>query len=916
MEIVKLLRIPGQDSKPSAVLINDQGEEYPVFLESLTNTVYFNVLLESGYKFIGFPYQFKKDGMLLSDLPVEDYNPTDEEMEAMYNSIGAPMAYDELKAHISDEEVVGIETPPTHYTITTREDFIEYLDTIKDTYLVDDFMPINYFVAPAARFTSEEFLAEKNNKYVQTMNQRRQMSYPKFMKLFNWLKQFGLNDNASEMDVLDAYFAWGMDGISVPIISKRREQRPQALTGNPNAPVASYRWTQGFIDSNGNLLTPDNLSGIRWELPSQSPSYVQDVTQSLGVGDTVVQAFRCKIPTDVSVMEGSNYTLTYNADCAVIFLRVCTSISVESLVNAGTIPLRLAIPKNRQEFIDHCYMEALAKMLYKKRRCKVAVSSYKALTVCGANPYTALDYVATYDGAYRSSYTGKETEDMIRLDTDDIRTYLNGGTVDEPVKDYLDGIIYGTVNIDKLAIAKNSEASVNTTSVYNEIYALHYVFNIPLSEIYKKFEAITENDNFIVFEAKGLKHTMQVSQLKYSLNGYLSDIQNYDLTNAEKCTAFTYIVNVAREVGSEDYHRHVGIEFYMVLKRGRVNDLLDKLIQMYESAIDFNVSNAQEQAQLRKLKHMFALSRYFEAALNGTITMPDKLGGKVTQLTFDEQSTYAANLQKKIENLTAFCSYTVQSTSASTLSFNLYCTNAYVTPEYIVPRKGYKIHEASFLALWNDYSYSNPAVYAQLVGVGAIPQRFRSWSTRYEAEQFITRNIYEASSDDTLTKYAQKSVKEQNDWPKNLEFTCVEHPIEYLFPGVEHAERPEIQIAPREGMPVVRIGGNREIEYEDMKFVIYPDTEEEEEDQYIRQFTGFSAEAFEICPDILSKIPAGNNCDLMVEANSESIYVTAQERYINFRQITEILNDYDIVHVYDRTYLFRSLDGKLWEVRI
>lgn len=916
MEIVKLLRIPGQDTKPTAVLLNDQGEEYPVFLETLTNTVYFALLMESGYIFTGFPYQFKKDGKSLTDLPVEDYTPTDEEMEGMYNNIGAPMSYDELKSHISEDEIAGIPMPPTHYTIHTREEFIEYLNTIKDVSLVDDFMPINYFVAPAARFTSEEFLSDKFSAYISAMNARRTMSYPKFMKLFNWLKQFGLNDNATEMDVLDAYFAWGMDGLSTPIIAKRREQRPQALTGNPNAPVASYRWTQGFIDSNGNLLTPESLSGVRWELPASSPSYASEVAQSLGVGDTVVQAFRCKVPTDVSVMEGSNYNLYYNADCAVILMRLCTSIGVESLVTAGTIPLRLALPRNKQEFIDHCYMEALAKFLYEKRRCKVAVSSYKALTVCGANPYTALDYIATYDGAYMSSFTGKETADTIRLDSEDIKTYLNGGTVDEPVKDYLDGILNGTINIDKLAIAKRSEAQVNITSVYNEIYALHYVFEISLSEIYRRFSEITENDQVLVFEAKGLKHTMQVSPMRFSLNGYLTDIQNYDLTNAERCTAFTYVLNVAREVGNEGYNRHVGIEFYMVLRRGRVNELIEKLVRMYDEAIDFSVANAKEAAQLRKLKYMFALSRYFEAALKGTITMPEKAGGKVTALTFEEQQQYAAGLQKKIENLTAFCSYTVQGTTESTLSFNLYCTNAYVTPEYVVPRKGYKIHEASFLALWNDYSYSNPQVHAQLIGVGAIQQRFRAWSVRYEAEQFITRNIMDTIGEDTLTYYSMKAAKEQNDWPRDIEFTCVEHPVEYLFPGIERPELPETKIAPRDGAPTIRIGGNRELEYEDMKFVVYPDVEEEESDQYIRPFTGFDAEAFDICPDILSKIPAGDNCDLMVEANSGNIYIQAQERYIHFTQITEILKDFDIVHVYNRTYLFRSLDGKLWEVRI
>ena len=72
MEIKKRLRINGAVDV-NAVLINDEGEEYPVFLESLHNTVMFPALLDSGYVFTALPYGFVKDGVSMEQLPVEDY---------------------------------------------------------------------------------------------------------------------------------------------------------------------------------------------------------------------------------------------------------------------------------------------------------------------------------------------------------------------------------------------------------------------------------------------------------------------------------------------------------------------------------------------------------------------------------------------------------------------------------------------------------------------------------------------------------------------------------------------------------------------------------------------------------------------------------------------------------------------------
>ena len=48
MLLKKRLIVDG-GAEPTAVLINDEGEEYPVFLESLHNTVILPELMKSGY---------------------------------------------------------------------------------------------------------------------------------------------------------------------------------------------------------------------------------------------------------------------------------------------------------------------------------------------------------------------------------------------------------------------------------------------------------------------------------------------------------------------------------------------------------------------------------------------------------------------------------------------------------------------------------------------------------------------------------------------------------------------------------------------------------------------------------------------------------------------------------------------------
>lgn len=924
MEIIKRLIMSGSN-EVNAVLISDEGEEYPIFLESLHNTIMFPALIESGYKLAGLPYDFVKDGRAMSDLPVEKYTCDDVTLEMMYNSIGVKLPYEEIKAKIDVSVVKGLPLPPTNYTIFTRDELLKYLEATELTDDVEDFRPLNYFVAPEARFSIKEYRSSSNLHYVRLITRRREMSLQKFDKLLAWLQQFGLNPNPSVMDVLDAYFAWGMDGLDFTIVNKRRESRAMKLRANTKVPTPAVRRTVGFVDGLGNLLTPLNERDVVWKLPSSDPDYVRNITQGLQPNETIVMEFKSSATQEVTVLEGIDYNIQYSQDTVLMQLQTYTSIQVKSPVEVGEfVDTQLVLPSNRERLYEHCTIVALARMLYIMRKPKVKVSSYDALKVAGCNPKAIFNYITTKFGMDKDS-AGLQTGDEAPVIFDfHIDKYLEGEQLADDQMDFLNDIVNGVFNIDNIASGKKIEDTVSTESVYCELYALHNVMGISLEEIYKKFAEIKPEDKAIVFTDGELIHKVDVSQMKFSLNGYKLDVNSYDAQASKVCNFFTYVTAIAREVGDEKCRRHVGAEFFMVNKtKAAVKEILLKIERLYEEKVHSTIANVAEQTDAMKLIHVFSLSRFFEIVMKGTITYPKFLGQSVERVSEEMRADCRKHVERKIENITAYCSLTVNTSSAQALSFSAYCVNAFITPEYVIPRGNTTIPEVPFYALWTDWASVNPGIYAQLVATGVLPSGFTSWEARYSAEQLVQRDLLDMDSDDSLLTYYNKATDYVNNFPNDEVFESAPHPCEYMFPGLYMKDEDDgmngvrkLLPTPREGAPVIRIGLKRDITIADYKDKLFPVAKVKESDVYIKPYTGFSAESFILVNDVLSKLPTRNS-DLTVMAKTGSVYVMETGEVMDFTRILSLdKNKYDIVHVCNRTYLFKSVDGKLWEVRI
>ncbi len=921
MDIKKRLKTPYSD-EVDAVLLNDEGEEYPVFLESLHNTIIFPMLIESGYVLEELPYGFIRDGVSMKDLPVEKFKPAEDVEERMYNSIGAKVPMEEINKHVH-ATVSKFPIPRTNYTIFTREDFLSYLKATKVAQTEDDFMPLNYFVAPEARFTIQEWSDPVNLEYVHLIDERRKMSLSKFTNLIKALRQINLPATYTAMDVIDSYFSWGMDGLRFDILNRRRESRAFRLVPNRTVNAPMINKTFGFVDGSRNVFVPNHLRNIQWRLANKDPKFLDTITAGLRPNDVVLVGFTAGAKQDVTTLEGENFNIRYSCDTVIMQLQTYPTILVQSPVSTHEyLDLELALPNNKEALYEHCTMEALSRMVYDYRKPVVRVSSYDALTVAGCNPRTVLDYIITKYDMSKEIKAGTEDAAPQILDYD-IDTYLKDAKdLQDDVRSFLDDVVDGVFNIDNIEKGKQVEASVNTSSVYQEIFALHYVLGISFQEMYDKFRSITPEIKEIVFDNGTHNYRMDVTPLNYSLNGYKRDLTSYDLQNSRDCTFFTFVTLIAREVGDERARRHVGIEFYLVNKKyAPVKAVLQDLENKYSNRVSTMIPDVTAQAKQMRLVHMFSLSRYFEIVFKGTVTWPKVIGGEVETIPAETVNTCRRYLERKIENITAYCAFTAQTATSRSLTFNAYCTNAYITPEYVIPRSEAPIREIPFFTAWFDWQTQQPGIWQALVQANVIKPDFVPWERRYISEQFVQREMLQLDAADSLIYYYNHANEELKSYPADKDFISVTHPVEYMFPGLQDELDRMNSMAtlpvPRQGDPVIRLGVTHDIKKSDYSDKLLPSEPVVKADTYIRPFQGFDAMTVMTVDNVLDKMPTQVNDSLTVMELSDSVYVPDIGEVIHYTRITELDKEkYGIRHICDRNYLFRATDGKVWEVRV
>ena len=213
-------------------LIGDSAFPMPLPTRALYTSLYMRDLIDAGYKFYDYAGKIcDANGSFIVDLPPVDLSTIeDDEWQAGMGFAADALTDAEASRYYSfDSNVESVQFKEGNYEIHTRDELIRYLDSVKAEYkefgYVLDNRPLNYFVAPEARFTIDEIVAGGLvATYIEAINTRRTFrNYIAYENLLQFLKEQGVlhSDNPTHGEVLQAYYAWGPEGINAQCVSSK-----------------------------------------------------------------------------------------------------------------------------------------------------------------------------------------------------------------------------------------------------------------------------------------------------------------------------------------------------------------------------------------------------------------------------------------------------------------------------------------------------------------------------------------------------------------------------------------------------------------------------------------------------------------------------------------------------------------------
>lgn len=942
-----LYRLCVDSSDVNSVMLKDGEVQYPVFMGCLHLDNVFKSLLSSGYKFCGLPYDFRKDGRSILDLPVQPYNPTEDEMQDMFDMNSMPtMGQDELRKYLSQEDVKYVAEPEAEYTINTRQEFIEYLNTYKTMRNRLDVRPINYFVHPSARFTVDEWKSGEFDEYFRTMEVRRNMSWDAFQYLRNWLTIHGMDPMADATGIVKAYCAWGIDGLNTKFINKQQQsmliQEDYILTDSVDPDAYDiHRYDFALIDRYGAIFPPEDVvAGFGgWKVAVKhglQSSYVKDLLSKLREGQYGVVPIKTKASEEVLFFNGLKDTIRvtpYEIKCGTA--RVANLVVHMPDVVGKTIPQQYWSAKYNERIMEMSNLYAVAYDILGQTKITADVSTFQALELVGCDIRGCIQYVLD------KTQPDPTDEDAVAEypTAEELNLFLERGYETEGLSsvaqlrfDTIEDIVTGAINTDAIGSGIKLDAMVDVDTIYKYLYCAHFCkTKVSVNDIYKLTRNVREHAVEVPFSLDTGKRNAQVLQLKSDvftidvpcteqkgkIKGFYADLDKYTDSQANQCCGFLKVVRVAKEFGTRD--RHVAFEALTVnlLRDGKVAARnLDALIEIYGNIIDH--APVQYRSVHHELKRRICMGLYFSVAEEGVLRVPASLSTEPYPVPQDLVNSIRSTIKPKITSTALYCSKMYADGC-----FTHYCVNADITPYHVYPKETFRIPAAPLPGLWYDWnSMGAPAIRQKLIDAGIISMTFVPWTNRYLSEMYFSPLGYIKEAN--LAIYMNYCNDYRAKTKLNEEFLGAPHIEELLYPGVHDSQcriEHETPLRKEGELPPLVVSNGEILTYEKYGDRTALKTRSvNDNDSAVRPFSGFKAEDFDMLGDVSKvKLPM-NNGDHYFVVNNDAENPTFEAdgtTYNSISYLSQFVNkDFPIVNIWGRKYLFCDLFGTMWEAVI
>lgn len=611
-----------------AVELLDGTESYPVFLESLGNTIILPELLNSGWALVGLPLDLRKNGVSLMSYPRHPFTPTPEQEQEMYDLMGEELSMAERTKMVTvASSNAASMREASFYLINTREEFISYLRGIRlDGLRDDDYAPLNCFVAPSARFSLNEFVDPANAEFRDIINSRRRYNPSRFNSL---LKFLNVSDSGWDpFQLAKAYFQWGLDGVSATLSEPTSMPLYERYGGKGDPSIKRITERHYVVaKADGTVLTP----GIDPTLLREQ-SAIQMFSEDRG--EPRRMTFSESESNQLNTLSGPDQgavliRYSYSKQDALIYkvldpdsrVRRITltqeSIVLDTtpmslfMVNDGNSAVAMSDLANPERARLNSYLKALARDFHDKRKTQFEATTCQGLLEAGCSPLSALNHARFFFGwNVPGSITDENDVPIPANDPASVITwpelmaFVKGdmSSVPELHQDLLKDFIYGSLNYTDLQQAISVENNDNVDRTYRTLWAAHFCLNIPLAEL----EATVSDWTSGPLVLKGERATLTIPDIKLNsagvaYNKFISDLRN---EQAKDPQAYLW-VDTALEALGDDKSRHIGALVSYMPRTNAVTAAIDWIRMRYidmvlDAAAPFktNLNDALRYSQL------------------------------------------------------------------------------------------------------------------------------------------------------------------------------------------------------------------------------------------------------------------------------------------------------------------------------
>lgn len=879
--------------------IEDSGEVYWITEKMLHSKVVLDELIKSGCKIVGYPYHILQNGENISNLATADIDEQSMEEALMMESSAEFYTQEEVMSKLSKDAHVS--DVPHDYQINTKEEFVDFLrtETISDLPY-----PLNYIVAPEARFDVKEILpGEKYEEFFNKLFEKLTMRYGTFIKLKEFLTLNGLKPDCTVKELIMKYFEWGVDGINFDTSSRSFEKiynnhyvpflASNESTFNIRRIALINRDNTVFTEAAGvwkPMQSLEYISNLKSELKSPEEWAPIEVRQLIEVDEVVYQG----IPYPVKVSEYGMLLGNFMFSG----LRVLTDDSTKT-----QIPVEILLDDEKVK--EYTILCSASKELLRKTKVYTDASTFKVCKSVGMDDAAAVSYIYETLG---------DPNEYVDLDT--IAAYYEDQEDENIPQDVIQRINNaedGTLNVDYIDIVTKNEATQSANNILLALRAVRDRLHVSIDEIMERVNAYTSSDGDMLFTAEGKTVRVSLPRLDGTIDAFEADRFMMLSEMAKDAIYVYYVTNVGteyvnkRKVLGGDYH--VAASGYYI-NRIKHESTYENLINTLFEMVRVKITDKATLDQLEECKYAILASAIFKAYLKQDLYI------KEIDLHLPLTPAISSSIYNMVEPFAASTAALASRAYYLGHFFN-YCTNAVVTPTKVyvkngedpIPRMHVKCYWSS--NLWNN-GEAWRSKYNELKDQGYFQLGFRWMGSSIDTTE-MTPAFYSYS----ILNYMEEAEVSYMDTPEDKVFVRAPRLLSATCSGMEGVESGEevAVYAPRTaedqaGMAALEFGM---IAHDDsfgkVNIIDYNKTAP----------TKFEGSDFETifmtqkCFDE-SDIPVTSKRFVIV---GTTIIDPDTEQTFTIHQLPTMLEEgYSVVNIFGRRYIFRDLYGQVFEVEV